>query len=130
MVWTVLTVVNQLEFAALFVLCFLVGMRMRTKLSLVLYMLLVEVVAVYLVVFPVYCVSGRPSRPRAMSARSMRRARVRCSRPRDRHSWPRWRVRRRRVARRSRFAWWRGWGGPVWGSRRDYCSIKLYYTAC
>lgn len=25
MVWTVLTVVNQLEFAALFVLCFLVG---------------------------------------------------------------------------------------------------------
>jgi hypothetical protein len=26
MVWTVLTVVNQLEFAALFVLCFLVGM--------------------------------------------------------------------------------------------------------
>ena len=25
--WTVLTVVNQLEFAALFVLCFLVGMR-------------------------------------------------------------------------------------------------------
>ena len=26
MIWTVLTVVNQLEFAALFVLCFLVGM--------------------------------------------------------------------------------------------------------
>ena len=26
MVWTVLTVMNQLEFAALFVLCFLVGM--------------------------------------------------------------------------------------------------------
>ena len=26
MVWTVLTLVNQLEFAALFVLCFLVGM--------------------------------------------------------------------------------------------------------
>lgn len=26
MVWTALTVVNQLEFAALFVLCFLVGM--------------------------------------------------------------------------------------------------------
>jgi hypothetical protein len=26
MVWTVLTVVNQLEFAALFVLCFLMGM--------------------------------------------------------------------------------------------------------
>ena len=26
MTWTVLTVVNQLEFAALFVLCFLVGM--------------------------------------------------------------------------------------------------------
>jgi hypothetical protein len=26
MVWTVLTVVQQLEFAALFVLCFLVGM--------------------------------------------------------------------------------------------------------
>ena len=26
MVWTVLTVVNQLEYAALFVLCFLVGM--------------------------------------------------------------------------------------------------------
>lgn len=26
MVWTVLTVVNQLEFSALFVLCFLVGM--------------------------------------------------------------------------------------------------------
>jgi hypothetical protein len=26
MVWTDLTVVNQLEFAALFVLCFLVGM--------------------------------------------------------------------------------------------------------
>ena len=25
MIWTVLTVVNQLEFAALFVLCFLVG---------------------------------------------------------------------------------------------------------
>ena len=26
MVWTVLTVVNQLEYAALFVLCFLMGM--------------------------------------------------------------------------------------------------------
>jgi hypothetical protein len=26
MVWTALTLVNQLEFAALFVLCFLVGM--------------------------------------------------------------------------------------------------------
>jgi hypothetical protein len=26
MIWTVLTLVNQLEFAALFVLCFLVGM--------------------------------------------------------------------------------------------------------
>ena len=26
MIWTVLTVVQQLEFAALFVLCFLVGM--------------------------------------------------------------------------------------------------------
>ena len=26
MVWTVLTLVNQLEYAALFVLCFLVGM--------------------------------------------------------------------------------------------------------
>ena len=26
MVWTVLTLVNQLEFAALFVLCFLMGM--------------------------------------------------------------------------------------------------------
>ena len=26
MIWTVLTVVNQLEYAALFVLCFLMGM--------------------------------------------------------------------------------------------------------
>ena len=57
MVWTVLTVVQQLEFAALFVLCFLTGDRMRKTIALItkgFYLLLTEMIAVYLIAFPVH----------------------------------------------------------------------------
>jgi hypothetical protein len=61
MVWTALTVVQQLEFAALFVLCFPDGDRMRSKLSRCLYLLLVDFMATYLVVVPVYAFQASSS---------------------------------------------------------------------